>query len=1025
MEKPLQDNPDKKVTEIAGELNQNTPLTPMGAGELGATPKQTDMMGTPAQRDAALRQQQQTQQQEQERQIKEQETEKARLEGTTLQQAQRYATPADTATKQQQQAQQLSESLRTLGPVQTRVQSLIQKKLEAVQEAETALQVDEGAIDAIATLDEDKREAAKDAIQAYIDNPSESALQKIYDTLGYAQTEDIATLFAEQGESIRAALEGQLTTATIGDIYEEEGIDIASIAKQLGMSEEEFKALSLDELYSKISEVEASEFSEIERLNRIISDPTASPTLKQQAREQLAQMGAVGVVGVEEQVDTVLDQVAKGNTLEILGREFSLEEALSDEGISSLIVKAVNDEEILQSMLDSEEFKSLAEWIQKNKDDLQEAVEESEEEAASFIDIQDDYAAFRNSLGEGEEERKILEALFPGIDFENSVLSTEFEGIQETKKVNPLFDLATGDVFFKNLLLKGGEGFVGDVIKMLDGDFEDLLKKAAAKDEEAISKLEKFKSDVEFSIEVSRAFEEEDILKSIYGDDYLGESGLITDTAKLSGMENQWQVFKDIKKNKPKILIEVAKFVEDADKYGFGDNPEQVFDNLKALYEIEGDEVDTDAEIRQKIYDDLISQKSQKAQLKEKGITAKSSADDIHGYLFNTTGLTALDLNYALETMDKEAKELILAIFDEGKKDGKISEEELRDGDLYKDLVEAFGLDEDAASIIEDKGAFKDYEDLLMGIVDAGASKNSYAKAATTELSPIFASTSEASIGKKANSEDGKTTYLGMYTGAKAGIPEGGGSADYLVNVSTRIQELIGDTLTATENVLPTGDRDWFKSISNKWLWHNSHTYKKKVQTGTKKVWVSWGSSGQGKWVDEPIYKEVDVTIPAIETSLMDTLSFKSSDVMKADGTVDTSKIHTALSNLQKLRNQTATRYAWLVENPHHSSDTQAGDLRQIEPKIDAAMQQLRNLLGSKAYSDTITSYRNTKTFLSKYKSAAKAVNNISSLLATGEGASNANVKKAIQAVNANPFAYKLLSATQKAIIDKHLKYFT
>lgn len=174
---PNQDK-TKNINELADESNQNTPLTPMGADELGATAKSADMMGTPAQVQANLQMQEAAQKQRLKEQEKEAETQRQLLEGTTLQQAQRYTSPAQEASAQQQQAQQLSESLRSFGPVQTRVQALIQERITAAQEQAAGLEVNEAAISA---LDEGTQDAARTAVQNYINglsDPTSTALKK-------------------------------------------------------------------------------------------------------------------------------------------------------------------------------------------------------------------------------------------------------------------------------------------------------------------------------------------------------------------------------------------------------------------------------------------------------------------------------------------------------------------------------------------------------------------------------------------------------------------------------------------------------------------------------------------------------------------------------------------------------------------------------------------------------------------------------------------------------------------------------
>jgi len=1012
----------KNINDLAKEAGQNTPTTPLGAAEIGAPSKSADMMGTPLQRKANLEMQQKAQKQRIEEQEKQASAEQQRLEGTTLQQAQRYQSPAQEASTQQQQAQELSESLRAFGPVQTRVQALIQERITAAQQGAAGLEVNEAAISA---LDEGTQDAARAAIDGYIKSPTEENLQKIYDAVGYA-IEDISSLFAGDEQAIKTAVKDVISekAATLESLgLDQLGIDAAQqtdLEGELGLEPGGLANLTLEDLNAKIAEVEAREFSEIERLQAILSDPTASASLKQQARDQLAQMGVVGVTGVEERVDTIMEQVEQGNTIEILGREFTLEQALSDEGLTDLIVKAVNNEELLQDMLDSEEYKDLGEWIQNNIDTLKETVEESEEQAESFIEVQDNYQGFRKSLGEGEKETAALEALFPGFDFGNSVLSADWDTLQKMSKVNPLYDLVKTDVFFKNAIVKGGKDLIdGFISGFLGEDYQSLVEAAIEVDADgnpteaaldAQEKLKTFKAGVERSIDFTKNFEEYEILKDIYGKDALGENGYILDPNSLPNADD-WQVFKDIQKEKPKIFDEVGLYVKEADKYNFGKNAAEIFANLKLLYDITGSGTFSDADKRDEIYADLNSQLAQRQELEKLGISEDSAAADIIKYLFKRSDFDHRDLSAALATMDETSKQHVLDIFDSDG-DDKISAEELADTDsekdVYQNLVAKFGLDKNAASIIGEGGAFEDFNDLLTKIQSGGVEKNKWAKSAVTEMQ-LIASKGDG-LSAKISSKDGVAAFRGTYKGDMANVEDGIPTLDRVRDLQANVEEYVGELKTSVDRAWPVSDREWFNNKIKEFKWHHPYEFEE---------WVVIGKEEDGS----EIRVKQTVKIPAINYNLVKALNVKTTELVGSDGKFDMAKIDKMYNNLNKLRRQTAQRYSYLVSgrgNKPGNWRTQKDDLmKYIEPAIDRALEQIRNLRNDAGFKKARNSYVNTSNYYNAYTSAKTEIDNLVGDF-PGEGATNDTITAYADKVLSNPLAVQLLSSSQIKMLNKY-----
>ena len=733
----LNQDKTKNINELADEANQNTPLTPMGADELGATAKSADMMGTPAQVKANIQMQEAAQEQRLKQQEKEAAAEEQRLAGQTLTQQQRYGQPSPT--EQQEAAANIAETMRTLGPVQSRVQGLIQLRLNTAQQQQATTSVDEGSVKSFMTANEiaipnnfDVTSELNDLRTAIANQDAEdygTALQNLYDVIIPDALKDttlqdkFASFIKDSFGTAQGAIEDVADKAISADgaklselKLSSIGIDLKAVAKALQISEDELNNFTLEDLNAAIDAVEAQELGRVEELQNMLKDPTLTTSMRQAIYDELRQLGAAGVIGAEQDIVNLQTQIDEANVIELFGEEYTLEEALSDEGISDLIAKAAVDDDLLAEMKKDPKYQSLAQWVESNRQLVNSLLDEYEFQAVSFVDVQKNYATFRDSLGKDGQDvlRAIAEAVVPGImadgKFKNSLTSSQYElfttEIKKSALFSTVFDTET------NKLKAEYSTFLTDLKKD-----PELVTQFLIKDEEGNFLYKP--QDIQNTVALKNALESEnDYFKLLYGglegyassEDYFGEGekkGLaLNEEGKLDTL-TKWQSLGSSTKTGALSLQNVNAGL-------YPDQKDTPFLSIDELTNINKKSNPAG------IFTDLTTWVQKKHKLnKTYKPDGKLKADLMVGNILGTENFDARDLKLVMDKMDPSKKKALLDIFDDDGKNG-ISQAELNsiDDSDYKKLLTALGVSENKEGVINSDGShsFKDILDISQGV---------------------------------------------------------------------------------------------------------------------------------------------------------------------------------------------------------------------------------------------------------------------------------------------------------------------
>lgn len=643
----LTEEKPKSITQQSMEQGTGTPESPMGAQTAGATPKQQDMVGTPAQQESA-------------KQVR-----RDQQESKTLEEAKRYEQKPQV--DQYQQAKEKAASLAELGPVKSRVQSLIEQKMADVSATTAELSANQAKID---SLPEEQRAAAQTALNDYLSNPTEENIQKFYDVVGKAELEagGISSYLVGDEEAIAGLAQGQLGGQVTLDQLDlgQLGVDMSELEAQLGLQPGEAAGMSLDQLDQAIDAIEAQELNQVESIRAQLADPSLPPQQRQQLLQQLSALGAAGMTGMEEQINQLDEQIAAADTMEIGGVTMSLEEALGDDGISATIKNAVTDPSYLEQLKNVPGYEQLGDWIETNKSLLEGLVGEVEDTATDFLEVQSQYRGVKESLG----GTKLLKQLFPDVDWDkNSLLSSDMQKIQESLDKNEAYKFLTENEE-RVVQANNDEEFFNDITSLATRGF----------DSEGIEDvLDTFKLEID----------EDETLQALLG----GE-------VELPKNKEEWEKTKELITRYDKLDPAIIQ-------------TEQATNLIRdGVVDIEDLELISNSDFGQEILEDITSNIKNTNEWERDIAGAADPVKAMKKQIFGHTNFSVNDANYAMNYGSEEAAAAVKAIFDlDG--DGTITQEELNSPESVERAKAHRGLGSSVDSMIDQQGAWDSQNGLV------------------------------------------------------------------------------------------------------------------------------------------------------------------------------------------------------------------------------------------------------------------------------------------------------------------------
>ena len=632
---PENNEPEKSITQKSIEAGLGVPNQQANTVPVGSTQEQVAQIGTPNQQQNAQK---------------------------TLSERSRYTQKPLGPTEEQQRTIDRAASLKELGPVRTRVQSMLDQRISDITQSKIAaqdfaqLQLDQ---EKLGTLDSDKQQLIKNAwSQFQADKNQESFSQQMFNILGGAGVESggIGGYLTGSDEIISQLGQTQLAGAgTVGTLFQPD--EIAQIEAIIpGAS-----GMTLAQLETKIVEFEAQELSRGEQIQAQLEDPNLSAQMREQLLTEYAQYASSGLIASKEAVDQLEEQISQANTIVIGGIEMSLADALGDEGISQTIKQAVVDPSRLENLEKIPGYRGLADWIKTNKSSLELLVGELSQAGDDFVKIQEQYEGVKRDF-----DTDLLGDIL-GQDFHGkTVTAQQWQEISAKMQINPVYQYmkSQADQTFRDDMTRD-PGFRGSVLKLAAagmplGEIDELM-----------DDLSEFKNNDKFS----------KLMGSI--------NARPTTLAEAKEFSNKIAQFNELD---PFML-------QDTTVSELIDNGTLSFTLMKQLGE---------SEFAPQIIKNLGDQMAFRQEMNYQVQTGEDPLDVFKKNIFGTTDFSAGDLNAVLESgaTPQETRDLITKIFNSDS-DNQISVSEFNDPEAAARAAGLAGVNQNPETLISGAGKFK------------------------------------------------------------------------------------------------------------------------------------------------------------------------------------------------------------------------------------------------------------------------------------------------------------------------------
>lgn len=447
---------EEEKAKLQGQPNPNTPaLTPQGNAAAGGSPDSAKMQGTPAQKTAALRTPATPPQQDY-----------ARATRMTPQTPQ----GPDAAAKA---AAEKADRLKQMSSIDVQVQGMIEARMQQMQQQ----QFSQATLNeqALGKVKEEQQPAVRAALEAFRTAPDEAtrqtALQQLQNATGNAALtpEQVSGYFQTGAEAFRESAAAVLPeNVKLGQLPEfAEQYDVNQIAADLGVTPEAVADMTLEQLQQAVQDTEAQNFNKMQEVDAKLL--TASGAERQALLAEKRRLTAMGVTGVEASIDRLQQSITAASSVRVAGEEKALQDILSDDALSDLIVNAAGDDKTLAAMKLRPETQGLAEWIELNKQNLADIGKLYRTTTREYMGVQEEAQKAIEGLGVSEDVFKAVMGDKPA-----NFTAEQWATYQADMQANPVFQAASEDEWLKSNLTPENAALLKDM------DKEDIKTLSAA-----------------------------------------------------------------------------------------------------------------------------------------------------------------------------------------------------------------------------------------------------------------------------------------------------------------------------------------------------------------------------------------------------------------------------------------------------------------------------------------------------------------------------------------------------------------
>lgn len=443
----------EEVQSLSAQKGLAPPTSPAEGSVIGATPDQAKMLGTAQQKGAAME------------------------VGADLGTALRTEQARTSATAAEEARQEKSKDLEKLGGLGQKVESLIDSYMPTLaegQEVTAQVGIAQEALDAAEVPDKAAFSTALEAMSAGNDVMNNLVVVANQLGLDYSDpklAEALGPYFQGGVDQVKQLLaestEDDITMSD--DIVQQLGYDtLDTLASDLGMDPGALGNLSLAQFQDIVNQEIEAEYNQVESLKQNMLNPNLSPAERSEARRALRDMGAIGMVATEADMDNLQAAIDQADEVDFGGKTWTVEELLSDENISLMTQKVLEDEAYAEELRETEA--DFVRFIEENKAALDAASSEMESDWTEFEEIQQ-VNKDMGKFGASEFSDEFMKELIPGF---GTFQSTEFESPALLDHIKTLDPVAQNDIIGE---LNNIKQMDPDAVKQLAGLDADQIKR--------------------------------------------------------------------------------------------------------------------------------------------------------------------------------------------------------------------------------------------------------------------------------------------------------------------------------------------------------------------------------------------------------------------------------------------------------------------------------------------------------------------------------------------------------------------
>ena len=429
-----------------------SPVTPLGASQMGVGPDSAKMAGTQTQKNSALRQAVDPSQQ--------------------LSTAQRQHQGRQVTREEEQAKLEKSEQLQKLGGLGDQVYNLISGQFSQLQGSDVAL---EGAPEEIASaLQSGDQDQITGAIQDWANKEISEGRPINFETM--------KQMFPNPQDAISAAVAAGIEDQLVVDDSMVQGLGFESMADleaQTGIQVPE--GATLQDVQNIVEGEITAEFDRTENLRSLMNDPNASAQERAAARQELIDMGAIGLSAGEQAAHQIEQQVAEADEVTFGGEKVSLENLMNDEFVSGLTKRFFEDPEYATKI--KEENPEFASFLETNQAALQDLTAELDESVTQVTEAHEEQQKLGQIEDVGELDKEAIKNIF-GVDLDKYGADTQ------NLTNDPLYKTMTDD----KIDPESRAQLVSSVSSLGLSD-PDMAKQLLNMDQEALERLGAFEPD--------------------------------------------------------------------------------------------------------------------------------------------------------------------------------------------------------------------------------------------------------------------------------------------------------------------------------------------------------------------------------------------------------------------------------------------------------------------------------------------------------------------------------------------------